>query len=67
MGGRLCGDGGPFVGREVCVKTGVLAGLTGTVVGSLEDTRLLIAIQSDQHALFLAIDQSAIYLDQEVL
>jgi len=64
VGRRLVGEDGPFFGRQVCVKSGVLTGLRGAVVGSLEGDRLLIAIESDRHALFLAIDRMAIAWDQ---
>ena len=64
VGRRPAGEEDPFFGRQVCVKSGVLTGLTGAVVGSLEGDRLLIAVESDQHALFLAIDQTAIAVAQ---
>ena len=62
VGRRLGDEDDPFFGRQVCVKSGVLTGLTGAVVGSLEGDRLLIVVESDQRALFLAIDQMAIAL-----
>ena len=59
-----CRRGRPVLRPQVCVKSGFLTGLTGAVVGSLEGDRLLIAIESDQHALLLAIDQTAIDVAQ---